>query len=273
MLKNKRFRKVIIISLIISLTVALITIRPTSADSVFSLTEASYELNREDPGRITVSMKVPYTGTYVSFQGRWSESEVPATGGEAETEYFTLVSHELAKNEEFKQSWQESYYYLEEDDDENEEPDYAYWVAKDTNSNAKGLKYTAGDTIWTATYEIDEDTPAGDYYVGFRGLNTTIYDNDNVKTAINNEWDQYIVAKVTVTRTKAAITPKITLSEASYTYTGSQITPAITVTDEGETVTLEENTDYTVSYGHNTTVAEGGSVTINPVATSDYTFE
>lgn len=274
MLKNKRFRKVVIILLIIALIVGLIVIKPTSADSVFSLTEASYELDKTNPGRVTVSINVPYTGTYVSFQGRWSASEIGATGEAAETNYFTLVSHELVKNAQFRDSWQESYYYLDEEDDENDEPDYAYWVAKNTDSNERGLKYTAGDTIWTATYEIDKDTPAGEYYVGFRGLNTTIYDGDNEKLTINNEWTQYVVAKVTVTRAKTAVTPIITKAEDTYTFNGSQITPEITVTDSTDTnIVLAKDTDYTVSYGTNLFAGENtGSITISPVETSDYTF-
>ena len=275
MLKNKRFRKAVIILLIIALIVAIITIRPTSVDSVPSLTNESVELDKVNPGRVTVSLKVPYSGSYVSFQGFWTENEVTENGGEAETAYFSLVSHQVVENEGVKASWQETYWYLEEGDEDNDEPTAAWWLAKNTSSNTQGVHLSAGDVIWTATYEIDEDTPAGDYYLGFRGLNATIYDSENEKTTINNEWDEYIIAKVTVTRAKTEVTPTITTAEATYTYTGSQITPDITVTDaDDNTIVLEEETDYTVTYGTNVFAGENnGSITINPVETSDYTFE
>ena len=48
-------------------------------------------------------------------------------------------------------------------------------------------------------------------------------------------------------------------------YTGSQIKPALTVTYGTDNTPLVEGTDYTVTYGNNTTVAEGGSVTINGI--------
>ena len=47
-------------------------------------------------------------------------------------------------------------------------------------------------------------------------------------------------------------------------YTGKQITPEPVVKAADGTL-LERDTDYTVSYGPNTTVAEGGSVTINGI--------
>ena len=47
---------------------------------------------------------------------------------------------------------------------------------------------------------------------------------------------------------------------ASYTYTGQKIEPTVTVKD-GNT-TLDPETDYDVTYGSNTTVTEGGSVTV-----------
>lgn len=58
--------------------------------------------------------------------------------------------------------------------------------------------------------------------------------------------------------------PKITLS-GEMTYTGEQITPNVAV--DG----LTQNTDYTVDYGENINAGEG-TVTIKPVADSNYTF-
>lgn len=62
--------------------------------------------------------------------------------------------------------------------------------------------------------------------------------------------------------------------DASYPYTGGKIQPEITVKDGDETLAADR--DYTVSYGANTTVADGGSVTItmiNPNYTGDQTVK
>ena len=48
-------------------------------------------------------------------------------------------------------------------------------------------------------------------------------------------------------------------------YTGKQIKPALAVTYGTDNTPLVEGTDYTVTWGNNTTVAEGGSVTINGI--------
>lgn len=56
--------------------------------------------------------------------------------------------------------------------------------------------------------------------------------------------------------------------ENSYVYTGGAIEPAVTVQD-GEA--LVPDTDYTVTYGANTTVAEGGTITVTGMG--NYTGE
>lgn len=56
---------------------------------------------------------------------------------------------------------------------------------------------------------------------------------------------------------------------ADQTYTGAQITPAVTVNTDPA---LTENTDYTVTYGENVNAGKG-SVTVSPMASSEYTFE
>lgn len=47
----------------------------------------------------------------------------------------------------------------------------------------------------------------------------------------------------------------------SYTYTGSPIFPTVILTDEGEITSA----DYTITYGENTTVAKGGTITITGI--------
>ncbi|MBQ2613906.1 MAG: S-layer homology domain-containing protein [Clostridia bacterium] len=56
---------------------------------------------------------------------------------------------------------------------------------------------------------------------------------------------------------------------SDFDYTGTQITPAVTVTDDSTLLIQDE--DYTVRYGNNVNVAEGGSVTV--VGTGNYTGE
>ena len=60
--------------------------------------------------------------------------------------------------------------------------------------------------------------------------------------------------------TAKAITPTVEGVEESYGYTGSAIEPTVTVKGDGKT--LVEGTDYEVTYGDNTNVADGGSVKV-----------
>jgi len=271
MLKNKRFKRAVIILLIISLIVGIITIRPRPADADTdpSLTDKTVGLKVNQAGTVTVEFVAPKTGVYVGFEGNWSLNETTSSGEETETNYFTLVGHDIADSVQFVDGTEvDEYYYY---GSYSERLGWANWSAKNTDSNEQGLDITAGETIWTATYNIAANTPVGEYYIAFSGLNADIYDADN-----NYDfYDDYdvIVAKITIERVKTEIVPKVTFSENTYTYTGSQITPEVTVTDSEETITLTKGTDYTISYGENINAGtEGGSVTISPVETSDYTF-
>ena len=69
----------------------------------------------------------------------------------------------------------------------------------------------------------------------------------------------YAAGTLTITA-KALTDPTISGVEASYTYSGSPIQPAVSVKDGDTELVL--NRDYTVTYGNNTTVAQGGSVTV-----------
>ena len=79
---------------------------------------------------------------------------------------------------------------------------------------------------------------------------------------------QFVIAPKELTN------PTVTGLEESYPYTGQPIQPEITVKD-GETVLVKDQ-DYTLTYGNNTTVAEGGSLTIrfigNYAGQKDLTF-
>ncbi|MCD7854462.1 MAG: hypothetical protein LUG66_02460, partial [Clostridiales bacterium] len=64
----------------------------------------------------------------------------------------------------------------------------------------------------------------------------------------------------TVEIAQKALTEDMITGIASATYTGSQLTPEVTVADGTPSIISAD--DYTVSYGTNVTVAEGGSVTL-----------
>ncbi len=104
-----------------------------------------------------------------------------------------------------------------------------------------------GDTVLTL------DT---DYTVSY-GSNVNVADGGSVSVTLMGNYsgmanaDFNIVAK--------DITPSIE-TIADQTYTGSQITPTIVVKDGDTVLTLD--TDYTVSYGSNVNVAEGGSANV-----------
>lgn len=89
------------------------------------------------------------------------------------------------------------------------------------------------------------------------------YNNTNAGTGIvivqSQGTNAGSVAVGTFTINPKPLTDGMVSAIGAQTYTRSQITPAVTVTDGSE---LTLNTHYTVSYGENTNVATGGSVTV-----------
>lgn len=272
MLKNKRFRRVVIILLIIALIIGLITIRPTSADSEPSLSNESVELDNVSDGEVTISFIAPRTGSWVSFGGEWSLTDTTSSGEEKAETYFTLIADDATENDGVRSDWCQQHEYLSETHVNTNRKGLATWTALVVNNNTQGIKVdTVGQAIWTATYKIAENTPEGDYYIAFSDFAADIYDDGNNYSYY--ELTTPLIAKITVTRAKIVISdPQVTIEDGPFTYTGNQITPEITVKNDDETVTLVKDTDYTVSYGENKNVVTGGSITITPVATSDYTF-
>ena len=273
LLRNKRFRRVIAILLIISLVVALVMIKPSSADSEVTLkaTTDTVELNRVDAGTVTIEVKVPTTGMYSAFTSYWSLHETTASGESTGTEYITLQSHEISSLPE-----ETSDYYNNTIGTEGK----AMWYDSSSDGTT-GLELQAGDTIWKATYKIDADTPVGTYYIKNRKIQIMGHEYNSASgnyvngTEIDygNESVLTLVTAIKVTKAKLAVTPVISGYDESYTYTGSQITPEITVTTD-TSIVLEKDTDYTVTYGTNLVAGESnGSITINPVASSEYAFE
>ena len=119
----------------------------------------------------------------------------------------------------------------------------------------------AENTHYTVIWPEDT-TNAGDKTVtvqGIFGANDSYY--------VGTLQSTYII-------TPKPVTPAVNGINDSYCYTGAPIKPAVTVT-EGETV-FTEGTDYTVIYGSNTTVSEGGTVKVemkgNYSGSSEKTF-
>jgi len=114
---------------------------------------------------------------------------------------------------------------------------------------------------YTVTWP-DDTTNAGDKTVTVQG--------------IFGANDSYYVGKLQSTYiiTPKQVTPVINGINDSYSYTGSQIKPQLTVKD-GENI-LTEDTDYTVIYGSNTAVNDGGTVKVemkgNYSGSSEKTF-
>jgi hypothetical protein len=145
---------------------------------------------------------------------------------------------------------------------------------------APSSRYSVGDTVslWAYNVTINDST---DSISQNDEIETISSDSSvvNVKSPITYDWNGYVG---TIEMKKAGIVNlsiypkyntsykqnyvlrvgsdgdlniskgKITVAETSYGYTGKAITPSVKVTYDG--VTLEENTDYTVSYSNNTKV-------------------
>ncbi len=145
---------------------------------------------------------------------------------------------------------------------------YSGTANADFNIVAKAVTPTI-ETIADQTYTGSQITPEvvvkdgsvvltldTDYTVSYgenvnvaNGGTATVTLMDNYSGTANADFN--IVAK--------AVTPTIE-TIADQTYTGSQITPEVVVKDGSVVLTLD--TDYTVSYGENVNVANGGTATV-----------
>ncbi|MDR2732365.1 MAG: YDG domain-containing protein [Fibromonadaceae bacterium] len=94
-------------------------------------------------------------------------------------------------------------------------------------------------------------SPAGSYPITLSGLRT----NNNYEISYDNT-DLYLIAA-------ANLSDCIIADIAGQTYSALQIKPSISVTCYGTTLT--PNDDYTIDYGQNLNVSEGGSITITGV--------
>ena len=137
----------------------------------------------------------------------------------------------------------------------------------------------------TATYgqklsEISLSNPAGNTEGKWTWANG---DQEVGNVGKNNFEATFTPSNLDYYKTLSNIAVSVTVSAKSLTdvaianiddqqYTGNQITPAITVTgDDGKT--LVKDSDYTVTYGENKTVASnGGSVTVKAKTDGNYTF-
>ena len=137
--------------------------------------------------------------------------------------------------------------------------------------NQPQLEYTSG-----ATLNLDALVVKGTWASGHsRELAKTEYTTSPVAGTKLKVADNGSKIKITANGLEAE-TDALTVSHANISgatiaaiepqeYTGEQIKPEPTVTAADGTTLLEVNKDYTVEWGNNTTVAEGGSVTINGI--------
>ena len=122
----------------------------------------------------------------------------------------------------------------------------------------EGYTYT-GEAIQPTVTVKDGDTvltEGTDYDVTY-GENLNVGEG-TVKVTLKGNYEGEL--EQTFDITAKAITPTVEGVEDSYDYTGEAIKPTVTVKD-GDTV-LVAGTDYDVTYGDNTNVADGGSVKV-----------
>ena len=124
------------------------------------------------------------------------------------------------------------------------------------NSGSGAVTYNYVSTDGAGYNSSEKPTNAGEYK-----LTITIAETANYSGG---------TAEVTFTISPKALTEDMVSDiNSSYTYIGSAIAPTVTVKDGDKELVF--GTDYTVSYGNNTTVAEGGTVTIT--GTGNYSGE
>ena len=136
--------------------------------------------------------------------------------------------------------------------------------------------YTGADLSETLTKQIKAENITGQVTYFFRqdGKEVAPVDVGEYEVYATVTGDEHykdgVTAKIaTATVTAKEVSPTIEKID-DQDYTGEQITPAITVTCGSDK--LEEGTDYTIEYGENKNVSDGGTVTIKPVEGSNYTF-
>lgn len=188
MIKKVSFgHKVINIMLIISMIFGCVDIPVSFAQTEISdyvLEDAAVSLNGEDDGEVEVKFVSKSGGTFGAFQGTWSTSE------SEDSNYISLASFSPASNmnEAFIQS----------NDVTTGEVIYAELSATSTGANVQ-----AQESIWSAKYKVDKDTPAGTYTVA---LNVSAVDNYNDTYDIDGS--ENFSATITVTRVEP-ITPLV----------------------------------------------------------------
>lgn len=106
-------------------------------------------------------------------------------------------------------------------------------------------------------------TNAGGKNVGAYDVVLSLTSTTNYKWSDNTTADKTIKFNITAKTLTDAMVSGV---NSSYTYTGSQIKPMPTVADSAAGIT---SSDYTVTWGTNTTVAQGGTVTVT--AKGNYT--
>lgn len=133
--------KLLIVMIIISLIITSIVIPSIAYSSDYSLTDKTITLDGENDGTVEVSLITAEGGTFYALQAGWTLSEKESTN------YFTLSN--LVSGGTTSPM----------------ENDPATGRVLWTDGSYTGFDVSEGGSIWTATYTIDKDTPAGTYTV------------------------------------------------------------------------------------------------------------
>lgn len=134
-----------------------------------------------------------------------------------------------------------------------------------SGSTYDGTEQKPAVTVKDGTTVIDsnEYTVAYSNNINAGTATVTVTDNDGGNYTLSEKQQTFEIARRSITEAEAS-------SVADQTYTGSQIKPDVTLTYNGKT--LGKDTDYTLTYGDNTTVgSNSGSITFTAKDGGNYT--
>lgn len=177
-IKHLTKKRILISSLagVLVMALALVSVLPSVfAISNYSLSNAGVELDGTEDKTVTINLVTPETDTIFGFQGTFLPSV--AVGGDV---YMTLTA--LTPGGDVSPM-------------SNSTSDgIVYWL----DGSYTGFALDEGGAIWSATYTVDKDTPAGDYQVSLTNAEVTSEGNDYDTVSLGT-----INATITVAREEA----------------------------------------------------------------------
>ncbi len=145
-----KFYKIISVFLVASMLLSLIPFTILATDDNWSLTDSSVEVDGTADKTVSVDFISILPDEAFSLEGDWSTKENEATS------YFKLTALAPSKTVAATQNDSSS--------------GHIYWMDLSYNN---GIATEENGVIWTATYTVDKNTPAGDYTVSFDGYITS----------------------------------------------------------------------------------------------------